>query len=150
MLIGVISDTHGLLRAEAIHALGGVEMILHAGDVGSDQILAGLEGMAPTVAVRGNNDKAGQVSRLPETATVLVGPTSIFLLHDIKQIGTAGVGHDVIVYGHSHKPSVENRGNVVFLNPGSAGRRRFKLPVSVALLEITGGVAKAEIITLEV
>jgi uncharacterized protein len=150
MLFGVISDTHGLLRTEAINALNGVDMILHAGDIGSDEILVSLERIGPVVAVRGNNDKTGLAGKLPETATVLVGHSSIFLIHDIKQIGMEGNGHQVLVFGHSHKPSVEYRDDVLFLNPGSAGRRRFKLPISVALLEITAQGAAAKIIPLDV
>lgn len=149
-IIGVISDTHGLLRREAVEALRGVEIILHAGDIGKLEIISGLENIAPVTAVRGNNDSDDWAAAMPDTQSVQIGGVTIYMLHDIKEIRTTPADHRVIITGHSHKPLVEERGGVLYLNPGSAGRRRFKLPVSVALLRIKDGEASGEIVELSV
>lgn len=149
-LVGVISDTHGLVRPEAIDALRGVELILHAGDVGGPHVLEALEGVAPVVAVRGNNDKGEWAKRLPEWEVVEVGAVSIYILHDAKEIdiSPSGAGFRAVISGHSHKPSLEERRGVLYLNPGSAGPRRFSLPVSVALLSVRGEAVQARLIEL--
>lgn len=151
-LVGVISDTHGLVRPEAVDALRGVEMILHAGDVGGSQVLEALAAVAPVVAVRGNNDKGEWAGALPEWEVVEVGAVSIYVLHDLKgmDISPSGAGFRVVVSGHSHKPSVEERKGVLYVNPGSAGPRRFSLPVSVARLRVAGEEVNAQVIELSV
>jgi uncharacterized protein len=151
-LIGVISDTHGLVRPEAVGALRGAEMILHAGDVGGPRVLEALGAVAPVVAVRGNNDKGECADSLPEWKVVEVGAVFVYLLHDLKEVGLSpsGAGFRVVVSGHSHKPSVEERNGVLYLNPGSAGPRRFSLPVSVARLRVSGEAVDAEVIELRV
>lgn len=151
--IGVISDTHGLLRPEASAALRDSDLILHAGDIGKAEVLATLRTIAPVVAVRGNVDRGPWADRLPDYELIEVGGGSIYVLHDLKDFGAgpaAAAGARVIVSGHSHKPLVEERGGAVFLNPGSAGPRRFRLPVTVARLEIEGGRARAEILYLTI
>lgn len=149
-IIGVISDTHNLLRAEALEALAGSDVIIHAGDICNRHILETLELIAPIVAVRGNNDSGAWAEAIREVATIKIGTVSIFVIHDLKQIkiDPAASGFNVVVSGHSHKPSVQNRNGVIYLNPGSAGRRRFKLPVSVARLKVNSAAAEAEIIVL--
>jgi hypothetical protein len=151
-LIGVISDTHGLVRPEAIDALRGVEMILHAGDVGNAQVLETLNRVAPVVAVRGNNDQGEWAEALPVWEAVEIGAVSLYMLHDVKEIdiSPSGAGFRVVVSGHSHQPSVEERRGVLYLNPGSAGPRRFRLPVSVAHLRISGEAVDAQLIELAV
>jgi len=137
-VVGLISDTHGLLRPEAVHALAGSDLIVHAGDVGTSEILDALRALAPVVAVRGNVDKGAWASALPATAVAEAGGALIYVLHDLNELdldpGAAGFG--VVVSGHSHKPASAERGGVLFVNPGSAGRRRFKLPVTVARLDL--------------
>ena len=149
-VIGVISDTHGLLRPEAVSALGDVELILHAGDVGSPEVLETLKGIAPVVAVRGNNDKGPWAEELPHWEVAEVGVVYIYMIHDLKEIdlSPAAAGFQVVVSGHSHKPSVEERKGVLYVNPGSAGPRRFSLPISVARLIVSGEAVNAEIIEL--
>ena len=151
-VIGVISDTHGLLRPEAVEALHGVEMILHAGDVGNPEVLDALQGIAPVVAVRGNNDKGAWAEELPAWEVAEVGLVFIYMIHDVKEIdlSPAAAGFQVVVSGHSHKPSVEERKGVLYVNPGSAGPRRFKLPVSVARLTVSGETVSAEVVELSV
>jgi hypothetical protein len=151
-LVGVISDTHGLVRPQAVDALLGVEVILHASDVGNAQVLEALNGIAPVVAVRGNNDKGEWAEALPVWEVVEVGSVSLYMLHDLKEIdiSPAGAGFRVVVSGHSHKPSVEERRGVLYVNPGSAGPRRFSLPVSVARLRIVGEAVSARVIELAV
>ena len=151
-VIGVISDTHGLLRPEAVEALRGVELILHAGDVGSPEVLDALQGIAPVVAVRGNNDKGAWAEELPAWEVAEVGVVFIYMIHDVKEIdlSPAAAGFQVVVSGHSHKPSVEERKGVLYVNPGSAGPRRFKLPVSVARLTVSGETVRAEVVELSV
>lgn len=149
-IVGVISDTHGLLRPEVAKTFREVEIILHAGDIGSAEVLEQLRTIAPVVAVRGNNDKDDWARGIPETEVTQVGSVQIYMLHDLKEIdlSPAAAGFQVVVSGHSHKPSIEQRGEVLFINPGSAGPRRFKLPVSVARLVVTGARASGEIIQL--
>lgn len=149
-VIGVISDTHGLFRPEAVAALRGVDLILHAGDIGSAEVLETLQGMAPVVAVRGNNDKGDWAEELPQWEVTEVGAIYIYMIHDLKEIdlSPAAAGFQVVVSGHSHKPSVEERKGVLYVNPGSAGPRRFRLPISVARLKVSGEAVRAEVIKL--
>jgi putative phosphoesterase len=151
-VIGIISDTHGILRPEAVEALRGVELILHAGDVGSPDVLDALKGIAPVVAVRGNNDKGPWAEQLPAWEVAEVGVVFIYMIHDVKEIdlSPAAAGFHVVVSGHSHKPSVEERKGVLYVNPGSAGPRRFTLPVSVARLTVRGETVNAEVVELSV
>ena len=138
MRIGVISDTHGLLRPEAPERLAGVDHIIHAGDIGSPDILPELERIAPVTAIKGNVDTQAWAANLPETARVAFDGHSIFVLHDRKALDfdPAREGIAVVISGHSHKPGIETVDGVLYLNPGSAGRRRFRLPVTVATLEV--------------
>ena len=135
-MIGLISDTHGLLRPEALAALAGSEVIIHAGDVGAPTILPQLRAIAPVVAVKGNIDKG---SDLPPTAIVQSGAVRIYVLHDIHELDfdPAAAGFHIVVSGHSHKPSSTERAGVLYLNPGAAGPRRFRLPITVARLDVT-------------
>jgi putative phosphoesterase len=151
-LVGLISDTHGLVRPEAIEALRGVELILHAGDIGNPQVLEALNGIAPVIAVRGNNDKGEWAESLPIREVVEIGAASIYMLHDLKEIdiSPSSAGFQVVVSGHSHKPSLEERKGVLYVNPGSAGPRRFKLPVTVARLRAAGTEVNAQLINLPV
>jgi putative phosphoesterase len=155
MIIGVISDTHGLLRPEALAALRGSERIIHAGDVGGPEILDALVAVAPVTVVRGNNDRGPWAEAIPTTAVVEVAGVSIYILHNIADImaeidlDPAACGFGVVVAGHSHKPLCETRGQVLYFNPGSAGPRRFRLPVSVGRLTIEVGVVHGEILILD-
>jgi putative phosphoesterase len=137
MLIGVISDTHGLLRPAALEMLGGAEHILHAGDVGDPAILEALREIAPVTAIRGNIDEGGRCAFLPATELVELDSRSIYMLHDVKQLdlNPEAAGISAVIFGHSHKAMIEQKWGVLFLNPGSAGPRRFQLPVSVAWIE---------------
>jgi putative phosphoesterase len=148
--IGVISDTHGLLRAEAVSFLAGCNHIIHAGDVGSHSILETLSKMAPLVAVRGNNDTESWASGLHETEVLNVAGHRIFVLHDVSTLDVEPrqAGIHVVISGHSHKPSMAERNGVLYLNPGSAGPRRFKLPISVAEILIAGGAMTPRLIDL--
>lgn len=140
MLIGLIADTHGLVRPEVLKAFSGVDHILHAGDVGSPAVLEELSALAPVNAVRGNVDHGEWADSLPLRTAIVLGGARILLLHDRVQLdGEPPRNIQVIVSGHSHKPSVEESNGVIFINPGSAGPRRFHLPVSAALLEIRAG-----------
>jgi putative phosphoesterase len=149
-LVGVISDTHGLLRPEALAALRGSNYIVHGGDIGSETILLDLGSIAAVTAVRGNTDHDAWCRRIPRTAVLDAAGVRIYVVHDIDQLDidppTAGV--DVVVFGHSHRPAIEPHGRVIYLNPGSAGPRRFELPVTVARLAIEDGVAAAEILEI--
>jgi putative phosphoesterase len=150
-LIGVISDTHGLLRPEAEIALAGCDRIIHAGDVGKAGILDRLEEIAPTSAVRGNVDHGSWADALPETEVVaLADEVLLYVLHDLEQLDLdpAAAGFKMVISGHSHRPSIEHRRGVTYLNPGSAGPRRFRLPVTLALLHIGEGVPRTEIVEL--
>jgi putative phosphoesterase len=141
-LIGVISDTHGLLRPEAVAALQGSELIIHAGDIGkSGEILDSLGAIAPVVAVRGNTDRGAWASQLPLTAVVEVQGALLYVLHDLQQLDLdpAAAGFAMVISGHSHQPGRTERGGVIYLNPGSAGPRRFKLPISLARVDLGSG-----------
>jgi putative phosphoesterase len=146
--IGVISDTHGVLRPEVVDALRGCGRIIHAGDVGEESILGRLQRVAPVDAVRGNVDFEPWARRLPEKCVVEVGGVSVYVLHDILDLDLDpdAAGFDIVISGHSHRPSIEHQDGVMFLNPGSAGPRRFRLPVSMAKLHVRGGRATAEIV----
>ena len=147
MLIGLISDTHSLVRPEALAALRGSELIIHAGDVGRPEVLERLREVAPTVVVRGNVDTAAWAKALPETETVAVGKHLIWVLHDIAGLDLdPTVGFAAVVYGHSHRPSISTRDGVLYVNPGSAGPRRFRLPVTVGRIDIQNGAARAKIV----
>lgn len=149
MVLGVISDTHGLLRAEALAALAGCKFILHAGDIGAPEILDQLRTIAPVFAVRGNIDTAPWAMSLPETVAVTAGPASIYMLHDLHALDLDPAARfDMVVSGHSHKPSQVERGGVLYLNPGSAGPRRFLLPVSLALVDLAERPWKIEFVRL--
>ena len=149
-LIGVISDTHGLLRPEALNALRGSQHIIHAGDVGDPEILDKLAAVAPLTAIRGNVDKGAWARKLPETGVVEIGGISIYVLHDrgTLDLKPEAAGFNVVIYGHSHVPKQETQNGVLYFNPGSAGPRRFKLPVSVGRLLIEGRKVRAEIVTV--
>ena len=139
MIVGVISDTHGVLRPQALAALAGSDLIIHAGDVGPPDILARLRLIAPTIAVRGNVDTSPWGRTLAEVEVVEAGGQSIYVLHDIGALDLdprAG-GFAAVIYGHSHRPDAQVRDGVLYLNPGSAGPRRFTLPISLAILEVT-------------
>jgi putative phosphoesterase len=150
--VGVISDTHGLLRPEAVRALAGSELIVHAGDVGNPAILTALEKLAPVRAVRGNIDAEPWAARLPETLAVEAGGARLWVVHMRDALGfePGPAGFDAVIFGHSHRPRIERHDGVLYLNPGSAGPRRFRLPVTVARLTITGKTLESEIVELAV
>ncbi len=151
MKIGVISDTHGLLRPEAVAALKGSQRILHAGDVGRAEVLDALARIAPVTAVRGNVDRGRWCAALPETEVVEIAGVSIYLLHDLARLDLKpeAAGFRMVVYGHSHQPKMEEKNGVLYFNPGSAGPRRFRLPVSVGRVEIHAGRVRAELVQLK-
>jgi uncharacterized protein len=148
--VGLISDTHGLMRPEALNALCGSELIIHAGDIGAPSVLEALQKLAPVRAIRGNIDQADWAARLPAWDLVEVGPHSLYVLHNLAELDLDAVvtGASVVVSGHSHKPSVQKRGKILFVNPGSAGPRRFKLPVTVARLTLRTHACEAKIVPL--
>jgi uncharacterized protein len=150
--VGIISDTHGLLRPEAVDALASSDLIIHAGDVGDPAIIDRLRSIAPVYAVRGNIDKGDWAARLPMTELVEVGGCLIYVLHDIAELDLdpAVAGFSAVVFGHSHQPAIETREGVLLLNPGSAGPRRFKLPVAVARVRVSGQRLEPEIVELQV
>jgi uncharacterized protein len=152
MRVGVISDTHGLLRPEALKALHGAEHILHAGDVGDPAILDTLRSIAPVTAIRGNIDEGGPCDHLPPTELIDLNGSSIYMLHDVKKLdlNPEAAGIAAVVFGHSHKPLVDCRRGVLFLNPGSAGPRRFQLPVTIAWLNIEADKPSARIVQLDI
>jgi putative phosphoesterase len=149
--IGLISDTHGLLRNSAVHALAGSDLIIHAGDIEILETIDALKEIAPVVAVRGNMDRPPGANVLPGYDTVEVDDVSIYVLHDLAllDIDPAGAGFDVVVYGHSHRPKITCRENVLYINPGSAGPRRFTLPISVGFLEIENSIVSPRIVELD-
>lgn len=149
-LVGVIADTHGLLRPEAVTALQGVEVIIHAGDVGNPEVLAGLRQIAPVQAVRGNTDRGEWAQALPLTEVVEVGGARLYVLHELfcLDLDPRAAGLAAVIFGHSHRPHQESKDGVLYLNPGSAGPRRFTLPVSVALLRVNTPDLKVEFINL--
>jgi putative phosphoesterase len=150
MKIGVLSDTHGLLRPEAIAALAGVDRILHAGDVGDPAILVALNAIAPTTAIRGNIDGSGPCALLPPTEYVPVVGRNLYMLHAVRDLDLdpTSAGVSAVIFGHSHKPLIEWRKGVLFFNPGSAGPRRFSLPISLGLLELTPSGIEPKLVTL--
>jgi putative phosphoesterase len=150
MFIGVISDTHGLLRPEAVAALQGAEHIIHAGDVGDPAILEQLARVAPVTAVRGNVDRDAWAQKLPETNVLEVAGVSIYVLHNLAELDLKpeAAGFAAVIYGHSHVPKQETKKGVLYFNPGSAGPKRFKLPVSVGRVIVAGGKVKAEVMEL--
>lgn len=149
--IGIISDTHGLLRAEAVEALRGCDHLIHAGDIGNATIMQALSDIAPLTAVRGNNDVGDWAESLPETKQLQFEDVNVYIIHDLKELSIAptDAGIAVIVSGHSHKPAIEMREGIIYLNPGSAGPRRFKLPVAVAELLVDGRSIQPRIIYLD-
>lgn len=148
--LGVISDTHGLLRPEAMEILRGAEMILHAGDVGVPGILDELRAIAPVRVVRGNVDYGDWADAIPETEVISVGGRTIYMLHIVDQLGLSpeAAGFDAVIFGHSHRPTIERRRDVLFFNPGSAGPRRFDLPITVGKLHISEAGLEPEIIQI--
>ena len=149
--IGLISDTHGLLRAEATAFLRGCDFIVHGGDIGDPSILEVLAALAPVRAVRGNNDRGPWADALRETELLRVGEICVYTIHDLAQldIEPSAAGVRVVVSGHSHKPSIEEREGVLFVNPGSSGPRRFKLPIAVGELRVSGSDVTARIVHLQ-
>ncbi len=149
-LIGVISDTHGLVRPQALQALEGVDLIIHAGDIGAPEVVDALKRIAPVVAIKGNNDRGSWARSLPDTKLVKIRTTRLYLIHNLNELDCDPVtgGIQVVISGHSHKPSVVKRDGVLYLNPGSAGPRRFKLPVAVAKLTVRLKTIEAKIIEL--
>ena len=152
LLVGVISDTHGLMRPQALDALAGSDLIIHAGDVGRPEVLDALRVLAPVHAVRGNVDKGSWAARLPMTELVEAGRHLLYVLHIIEELDLdpPTAGFSAVIFGHSHKPSIETRDGVLWLNPGSAGPRRFDLPVSVARVRVTASGLVPELVTLDV
>lgn len=150
MILGLISDTHGLLRDSALRAMQNTGAIIHAGDVGDAKILEALEKLAPVTAVRGNVDTAEWATKLPATAVIKVDAVRIYVLHDVKELKLNSIpsGISIIVSGHSHKPGQSTRGGILYINPGSAGPRRFNLPVTVARLDLARQPWEAEFIDL--
>jgi uncharacterized protein len=151
LLLGIVSDTHGLLRDELLAALQGVDLILHAGDIGSRATLEGLQALAPVLAVRGNVD-GSWAAALPETAVAEVGACSLYLLHDLQclDLDPAAAGFQAVISGHTHQPAIYQRQGVLYLNPGSAGPRRFSLPITSALLHFSKeGSLRPELLDLE-
>ncbi|HEY0802486.1 MAG TPA: metallophosphoesterase [Steroidobacteraceae bacterium] len=149
--VGLVSDTHGLLRAAARAFAGGCDYIIHGGDIGSAQILDELAALAPLIAVRGNNDREAWAAHLPETELIRVGGVFVYVIHDISQldIEPQAAGVQVIVSGHSHKPMIERRDGILYVNPGSCGPRRFKLPISVGELIVEGTEVRARNIEID-
>jgi len=151
VVIGVISDTHGLLRPEAAAALRGVDRIIHAGDIGAPEILTALAALAPVTAVRGNNDHGAWAQAVPHTQAVDAGGVLVYVIHDVGELDIDPIagGFGVVVGGHSHRPRNERRDGVLWFNPGSAGPRRFNLPIAVGRLTVEAGRARGEILTLD-
>ena len=150
MIVGVISDTHGLLRPEAVAALRGSEHIIHAGDIGSPEIIPELEKIAPVTAIRGNVDTEAWARRFAETEVVELGGLHIYVIHDLNalDLNPKAAGFAAVISGHSHQPKQETKDGVLYFNPGSAGPRRFKLPISVGRLEIVDKSVKGTILTI--
>ena len=148
--IGLISDTHGLLRPEALAALADSDLLIHAGDIGKPEVVAALKKIAPLVAIKGNNDTDSWARHLPETKKITLGALKLYVIHNVKELSfdPAGRGFRVVISGHSHKPMIQTKDNVLFVNPGSAGPQRFKLPICVGKLLVQGETVDAEIIEL--
>ena len=151
-IIGVISDTHGLVRPEAIAALKGVELIIHGGDIGKAEVLLSLSSIAPVCAIRGNNDRDSWAKELPDLLKLQINGIKFQVIHDVNELESdpSAAGIHAVISGHSHKPSVIERDGVLFINPGSAGPRRFKLPVTVSKLRLGHKRVSAEIIELRI
>ena len=152
-LIGVISDTHGLIRPEALAALQGSDLILHGGDIGKPEVLDALAEIAPTVAIRGNVDKGAWAEPIPWTRTLDLNGKQVHLLHnisDLQKSAESGSDFDAVIFGHSHKARNEEHNGMLYFNPGSAGPRRFKLPVTVGRLHLINGTLKGEILELAI
>jgi uncharacterized protein len=151
MIVGVISDTHGLLRPEAVEMLRGSEHIIHAGDIGAPEIIPALEKLAPVTAIRGNVDQMAWCRKFSETEVVELAGIHIYIIHDVNamDLNPKAAGFAAVISGHSHKPSQEIKDGVLYFNPGSAGPRRFKLPITVGRLEISGGRLAATVLSLE-
>ena len=148
--VGLISDTHGLLRPEALAALQGSELIIHAGDIGKPEVLASLKSIAPVLAIRGNNDRESWAKKIPDILHLQINGACLFVIHNVNdlEVDPAAEGFNAVISGHSHKPGITNSDGVVFLNTGSAGPRRFKLPVALALLRIQREKVNAQIVEL--
>lgn len=151
MIVGVISDTHGLLRPEALATLRGSEHIIHAGDIGAPDIIPALEKIAPVTAIRGNVDRAPWTNRFPETEVVELAGLTFYIIHDLNalDLNPRTAGFAAVISGHSHQPKQEVKHGVLYFNPGSAGPRRFKLPVTIGRLEIAGKAVSGEILELD-
>jgi putative phosphoesterase len=151
-VIGLISDTHGLVRPQALVALDGVDLIIHSGDIGKPEVLQSLKTIAPLVAIKGNIDRDAWAKSLPDTKALKIGETRIYVIHNVNELdfSPAARGFDVVISGHSHKPGVATRDGVLFVNPGSAGPRRFKLPVALGKLRLDGHRVTAELIELAI
>ena len=150
--IGVISDTHGLIRPEAIGALRGSELIIHAGDIGKTEVLLSLKSIAPVLAIRGNNDREVWARKIPDILSIAVNGIGLYVIHNVNEleIDPAADGFHAVLSGHSHSPVITRHSGVMFLNPGSAGPRRFKLPVAVARLVVGQGEVRARIVQLKI
>lgn len=148
LTIGLISDTHGLLRPEAVTVLGGSDCIIHAGDIGDPEVLAGLSRLAPVTAIRGNVDRGAWAAALPETAVLQAGAARLYVIHNLAELDLdpAVAGFRAVVSGHSHRPGFHEKDGVLFINPGSAGPRRFRLPIALARLHVTGDRVSTELI----
>lgn len=148
--VGVISDTHGLLRPEAVDVLRGSDTIVHAGDVGAAEVLSALGELAPVIAVRGNNDHGPWAEKLPLTESLEIGGASMYVIHDLHELDLdpRAAGYSVVISGHSHRPRSEQRDGVLYFNPGSAGPRRFRLPISLGIIIVEGARVTPEITTL--
>jgi putative phosphoesterase len=151
-VVGVISDTHGLLRPEALAALAGSDVIVHAGDIGAPEVLDELGRIARVIAVRGNNDRDAWAAAVPEEVVTDLGGARICVIHQLAELARTpeNEGIDVVISGHSHRPVVERRGRVLYVNPGSAGPRRFSLPIAIARLHLDRGRARASVVELAV
>jgi len=149
--IGLIADTHGLLRPEAVQALQGSDLIIHAGDIGTAAVLQALRALAPVTAVRGNIDKGHWAQALPASAALQIAGVGVYVLHDLQALDLVpeAAGLRVVVSGHSHRPSVQERNGVLYVNPGSAGPRRFRLPVGVALMTVQDQVVEVSLVPLD-
>lgn len=150
LVVGVISDTHGLVRPEALVALHGCDLLVHAGDVGSPEVLDALRRLGPVHAVRGNVDRGAWARALPETEIVAAGEARLYVLHNVHDLDLdpAAAGFHAVISGHSHRPGIETRGNVLYVNPGSAGPRRFTLPIAVGRITVDGSRLDARLIEL--